>query len=184
MKSYVVVNKTANETLGSFKTKEEASEYVIEFIRKNNEDLYSDDDGFLYVFDFDVREVEIQDLNTYMGACKYLGLLETEGSFDNVFTRNKKHVKALVALAQLFTVAEAWNKEDGFVIDFSNKKQVKFFPWFDYNKDTGRFVCTRTSWTGMVALLGSRICFSNSERALNFGKTFESLYNDFLLFDE
>lgn len=40
---------------------------------------------------------------------------------------NPKHLDALIALNQLFTIAEAWNKEDGFVPDFSDCNQDKWF---------------------------------------------------------
>ena len=95
---------------------------------------------------------------------------------------NPKHLDALVALNQLFTIAEAWNEIDNFVPDFSDKNQDKWFPWFKYNKDAARLVCAETyrTPTGAGALIGSRLCFKTSIRALQFGKQFEALFNKVL----
>ena len=57
---------------------------------------------------------------------------------------NPKHIEALVALNRLFTIAEVWNKADGFVPDSSGFEQKKWYPWFKYDKDTAEFVCADT----------------------------------------
>ena len=74
---------------------------------------------------------------------------------------NPKHIEALIALNKLFTIAQAWNKEDGFVPDFSDWEQDKWFPWFVYDKDAAGFVCATTSNapTAASAHVGSRLCF-------------------------
>lgn len=96
---------------------------------------------------------------------------------------NPKHIEALIALNRLFTIAEAWNKEDGFVPDFSNGNQCKYFPWFIYNNAAAGFVCAYTHYSPVYAsaYLGSRLCFKTSERAAQFGKQFIELYNKVFL---
>ena len=96
---------------------------------------------------------------------------------------NPKHIEALIALNKLFTIAQAWNKEDGFVPDFSDWNQDKWFPWFVYDKDAAGFVfaCTYASPTAAYASVGSRLCFKSSARAAQFGKQFADLYNKVLL---
>lgn len=182
MKKYVVRNKTTQQVFGKFDTKEEAGKHLLLHLNNHLSDFKTTE--FLSPFDFEMQEEEVQDLNTYKGACEYLGLSEEVKDFDKVFVRNKKHTKALRALSKLFTIAEVWNKEDGFVPDFSNENQYKYFPWFEYNKDTAGFVCAGTYWTDASASVGSRLCFATRERAFDFGKKFESLYNDFLLLDK
>lgn len=181
MKKYVVINKTTNEVLGKFCTKNQVSEKLVEYITEQNDDVCSDEDGFLSIFDFDVQEEEVQEIASYEDAKKYLGLSDEQ--LMKIWVVNKHHEKALLALSKLCTIEEAWNKEDGFVPDFSNETQHKYFPSFEYNKDTAGFVCVSTSWTvaRSSAYLGSRLCFATRERAFDFGKKFESLYNDFLL---
>lgn len=182
MKKYVVRNKTTNEVLGKFDTKNQASEKLVEYITEKNDDVCSDEDGFLSIFDFDVQEEEVQEIVSYEDAKKYLGL--SDEPLMIICGVNKHHEKALLAFLKLFTIAEAWNKEDGFVPDFSNENQYKYFPWFEYNKDAAGFVCAHTHWTATCASVGSRLCFATRERAFDFGKKFESLHNDFLLLDK
>lgn len=94
---------------------------------------------------------------------------------------NPKHLKALIALNKLFTIAEAWNKEDGFVPDFSDWNQDKWVPWFKYDKDTARFVYAYTYSTAAYSDVGSLLCFKTSKRAEQFSKQFEDLYNKVFL---
>ena len=96
---------------------------------------------------------------------------------------NLKHIKALIALNKLFTIAEAWNKEDGFVPDFSDWEQDKWFPWFTYDKDAAGFVFVGTNITPTYAnaSIGSRLCFKTPERAKQFGKQFVDMYNEIFL---
>ena len=85
---------------------------------------------------------------------------------------------------ELFTIAEAWNKADGFVPDFSDKEQRKYFPWFVYDKDVARFSPNGSMSSAYVsALLGARLCFKTIERARQFGQRFEGLFNKFLMLD-
>ena len=118
-------------------------------------------------------------VDSYEAAIEYLER-ETKAWMLNV---SDKHAKALNALNKLFTIAEAWNKADGFIPDFSNRNQDKYFPWFVYNDNTAVFVFAGTAYTasGADAAVGSRLCFSTSERAEQFGKQFIELWNDFLL---
>lgn len=96
---------------------------------------------------------------------------------------NPKHIEALIALNKLFTIAQAWNKEDGFVPDFSDWNQDKWFPWFKYDKDAAGFVFAGTNGAPAraSAVVGSRLCFKSSERAAQFGKQFADLYNKVFL---
>ena len=82
-------------------------------------------------------------------------------------------------LNKLFTIAQAWNKEDGFVPDFSDWEQDKWFPWFVYDKDAAGFVYASTTNAPALAAaaIGSRLCFKSSARAAQFGKQFADLYN-------
>ena len=47
MKKYVVRNKTTNEVLGKFDTKNQASEKLVEYITEKNDNVCSDEDDFL-----------------------------------------------------------------------------------------------------------------------------------------
>ena len=122
--------------------------------------------------------IDATDIKSYKEALKYLK------RYDETFNLVTCHnAKALIAIEKLITIAEAWNKADYFVPDFSDRNQDKYFPWFVYNDNTAGFVFAGTAYTasGADAAVGSRLCFKTSERAEQFGKQFIDLWNDFLL---
>ena len=118
-------------------------------------------------------------VDSFEAALEYLGR-ENNACICGI---PEKHAKAMVAMYKLITIAEAWNKADNFIPDYDNTNQYKWFPWFQ-KRGTAGFVCTGTTLTAAYApaYFGSRLCFSTSERAEQFGKQFSDLWNDFLLF--
>lgn len=109
--------------------------------------------------------------------------LPLEGFARLVTDINPKHIEALIALNKLFTIAQAWNKEDGFVPDFSDWEQDKWFPWFKYDYNIKRFVCSNLDDTPIRAasVISSWLCFKTLERAAQFGNQFADLYNKVFL---
>ena len=69
----------------------------------------------------------------------------------------------------------------GWEADFTDCK-YKYWNWLFSNSDGA--LCANTPYISSYACVysGSRICFSTSERAEQFGKQFIDLWNDFLLF--
>ena len=189
-------------------SRKEAGETLMDYICDHNEDLDVDDDDYLSPFDFALEEVECKEVNEveckevnevitdFESARKALGgkpnadftvakkilsgnVVQLEDVERLVTDINPKHIKALIALNKLFTIAQAWNKEDGFVPDFSDWEQDKWFPWFVYDKDAAGFVYADTNHAPAraYAYFGSRLCFKSSARAAQFGKQFADLYN-------
>lgn len=162
------------------------------------------DEGWVSPFDFIIEEEECKDVSEvitdFESARKALGL-ETDDGFRAaswltgedalsiskvshfVHEINPEHAEALIALNKLFTIAQAWNKEDGFVPDFSDCNQDKWFPWFKYDNDAARFLYANASYTpsNAHANFGSRLCFKSFERAAQFGRQFTDLYNKVFL---
>lgn len=207
MKQYILKQIGDNEPIGKYSKKADAVDDMDTIIADHNEDLDSDDDGFLTPFDFTLEVVECQDVNetitNFDEARAFLG-----GKPNNDYTVSKKvlsgncvqladvthlvqdvnpkHIKALIALNELFTIAQAWNKADDFVPDFSNSMQDKWFPWFVYDKGVAGFVYAFTSSapSNAYADFGSRLCFKTRNRAIQFGKQFVGLYNQVFLLDK
>ena len=208
MKKYIIKNADGSEQSemqAIHESRKEAGETLMDYICDHNEDLNIDDDDYLSPFDFVLEEVECKDVNEvitdFESARKALGgkpnadftvskkILSGNVVHLNDVARlvtdiNPKHIKALIALNELFTIAQAWNKEDGFVPDFSDWHQDKWFPWFKYDKDAAGFVFANANNapTYVNADFGSRICFKSSARAAQFGKQFIDLWNDVFLF--
>lgn len=202
MKKYIIKNADGSEQTvmqAIHESRKEAGETLMDYICDHNEDLNIDDDDYLSPFDFVLEEVECKEVNEvitdFESARKALGLesnvdFELLGRFDKfdsivqlISDINPMHIEALIALNELFTIAQAWNKEDGFVPDFSDWNQDKWFPWFKYDKDAAGFVYAYTKGTPTVANanIGSRLCFKTPERAEQFGKQFVDLYNKVFL---
>lgn len=207
MKRYIIKNADGSEQSemqAIHNTCKEVGETLMDYICNHNEDLDVDDDDYLSPFDFALEEVECTEVNEeivdFESARKALGfkpntdftvskkiLSGTAVQLNDVARLvtdiNPKHIEALIALNKLFTIAQAWNKEDGFVPDFSDWYQDKWFPWFVYDKDAAGFVCANTYSTPTLAYahFGSRLCFKSSARAAQFGKQFADLYNKVFL---
>lgn len=207
MKKFVLIQNGKEKPVGKYATKAEAADVMEQIIDDNNDDLDSDDENYLTAFDFRLEEVEVEEINeivlSFDDARAYLN-----GKPNNDFTVSKKvlsgncvqladvarlvqdvnpnHIKALVALNELFTIAEAWNKADNFVPDFSDATQSKYFPWFVYDKGAAGFVFADTGNTpsNTGAHFGSRLCFKTRNRAIQFGKQFVDLYNQVFLLNK
>lgn len=197
MKKYIIKNADGSEQSemqAIHESRKEAGETLMDYICDHNEDLDIDDDDYLSPFDFVLEEVECKEVNEvitdFESARKALGgKPNADFTVLNDVARlvtdiNPKHIKALIALNELFTIAQAWNKEDGFVPDFSDWHQDKWFPWFKYDKDAAGFVfaSAHSAPTSASAHFGSRLCFKSSARAAQFGKQFIDLWNDVFLF--
>ena len=193
MKKYIIKNADGSdqsEMQAIHESRKEAGETLMDYICDHNEYLDIDDDDYLSPFDFALEEVECKEVNEvitdFTVAKKILSgnVVQLEDVARLVTDINPKHIKALIALNKLFTIAQAWNKEDGFVPDFSDWQQNKWFPWFKYDKDAAGFVCANTynAPASAPATFGSRLCFKSSARAAQFGKQFIDLWNDVFLF--
>ena len=208
MKKYIIKNADGSEQSemqAIHESRKEAGETLMDYICDHNEDLDIDDDDYLSPFDFVLEEVECKEVNEvitdFESARKAL-----DGKPNADFTVSKKilsgnvvqlndvarlvtdinpmHIEALIALNELFTIAQAWNKEDGFVPDFSDWHQDKWFPWFKYDMDAAGCVYADTYYSPAAALIGSRLCFKSSARAAQFGKQFAHLYNKVFLLNQ
>ena len=205
MKKYIIKNADGSEQTvmqAVHESREEAGRVLMRYLSYHNENC--DVDDYLSPFDFILEEVDSKNVNEtitdFESARKALGgkpnadftvakmilsgnVVQLEDVARLVTDINPKHIEALIALNKLFTIAQAWNKEDGFVPDFSDWEQDKWFPWFVYNKDAAGFVFASASRTPShaYAYIGSLLCFKSSARAAQFGKQFADLYNKVFL---
>lgn len=186
MKKYLVKNKNGKEICGKFSSKVEAANEMMEYINDHNDGKDELCKDFLTPFDFTLEEIEVAEVNEDVKDFETaLAMLERkDDDLQIIHNATHPHAKALRSLVKLVTIAEAWNKADGFVPDYSNSDQWKYYPWFKYDHHTAGFVFAYTYYTASLASAsyGSRLCFKSSERAAQFGKQFIELWNDFLLF--
>lgn len=192
MYKYIIKNADGSEQTvmqAIHGSRKEAGRELMRYLSYHNENW--DVDSHLSPFDFILEEVECEDVNEVItdfgSAVRAIGGKTLQ--WPRVFVDfNPKHVEALIALNKLFTIAQAWNKEDGFVSDFSDWEQDKWFPRFKYDEDAAGFVCanahytsTHYTLTNVAAFICSRLCFKTKTRAEQFGKQFVDLYNKVFL---
>lgn len=204
MKKYKLVCKDSDKIKfeNPFDAKVDAIEAMNEEIDRYNELHGLTEEEGLSPFDFTMDVVEVEEKKEDNGIEKdfedareeldsfKVTSDEAAKHFDSlaqlIRNANPRHIKALIALNNLFTIAEKWNKEDGFVPDFSNKGQWKYFPWFKYEGEAAGFVSAGTYHTasGVNADIGSRLCFKSESRAEAFGKKYADLYNEVFLLND
>ena len=183
-------------------SRNEAVQGIMNYVSGFNEALGMEDSTRISPFDFKVEEVDVDDeIADFEEAVEYLGLDVNDGY--EVYGREKRgtgslkkrdveklvrelnprHIDALIALNELFTIADAWNKADGFVPDFSDNDQHKYFPWFAYDKDAARFSQNGSMSSAYASTFCARLCFKTAKRAMQFGLRFAGLFNKFLMLD-
>ena len=83
------------------------------------------------------------------------------------------------AYRQLKIIVKAINQ--GWVPDWKDSSQYKYFPWFEIDKAScfGLFVDLSASSVDMA--LGSRLCFESSEKAKYAAEQFIDIYKQFFL---
>ena len=146
MKKYRIKNADGSEQTvmqAVHESRKEAGRELMRYLSYHNDNW--DVDNYLSPFDFILEEVEYsevnEDITDFESAREMLGLkaLGFLNKFDDVTKLisdiNPKHIEALNALNELFTIAEAWNKEDEFVPNFSDMEQDRWFPLFKYKRD-------------------------------------------------
>lgn len=116
-------------------------------------------------------------VKTYADACAVLGV---EPMNEEVFTK-LGFTKDEIAYRKLKTIAEALN--EGWLPDWANSNEYKYWPWFVYDTATAGFSCASTNCAAAYASasVGSRLCYKTRELAAYAGRQFEGIYNDFLL---
>lgn len=204
MKKYKLVCKDSDKIKfeNIFDAKVDAIEAMNEEIDTYNDKYNLTEEEGLSPFDFTMDVVEVEEKKEdndiekdFEDAREKLDSFnvtsdEAAKHFDSlaqlIRNANPRHIKALIALNKLFTIAEKWNKDDGFVPDFSNKEQWKYFPWFQYNGESAGFVSAFTYHTASYAgsYFGSRLCFKSESRAEEFGKKYVDLYNEVFLLND
>lgn len=178
MKKYIVVNTKTGEVFGRFETESLANQILLNYY------LMGDGSGSRptgSIFDYKLSEIEAttaETITSYEKAVEFLGL--SEETKKRLSTVNDQAVKPLILFNKLLTIAQAWNKADGFTPDFTKDNQMKYYPTFLYNPSTGLFDFFRPDHSP-VAGISTQVCFATAERAKQFGEQFIDLWNDFLL---
>lgn len=122
------------------------------------------------------KEFDYKTIKTYEDACKKLGI--DPCILPDVSKQPEKYNKATIAHHKLMIIYEAIN--NGWVPDWSNWDQLKYFPWFKLVSSGFAFSGSAYGYSSAHSAVGSRFCTDSSKKALYIGKQFEAEYNDYL----
>ncbi len=89
--------------------------------------------------------------------------------------------EAVIAVYKLFIIFKAIN--NGWVADFTNRNQWKYFPWLKVNSAGSRFGFSDSDYyfDYTRTIVGSRLCTDTSEKAGYIGEQFHEEYGKFFL---
>jgi hypothetical protein len=115
-------------------------------------------------------------IKTFEQACKKLGL-DPKTAIPDMSAAQPKHHAALIATAKLHIIAEALN--DGWIPDWSNYSEYKYFPYFEMGGF--RFDVSALWFVGAHSSGGSRLCYRTRALSDYAAKTFIELYRDMMV---
>ncbi|MCQ9638645.1 hypothetical protein MP478_04525 [Chryseobacterium sp. WG14] len=115
-------------------------------------------------------------VKSFEDACQILGI---EPNIPQVEMLPENHKKAIIAHYKLIIIAEALN--EGWVPDWQNSNQTKYFPWFKMGSSSGSGFSFYgyDDWNSGSAV-GSRLCFKSRELAEYAGKQFTEIYKKYM----
>ncbi|MCX6282377.1 MAG: hypothetical protein NTU51_10480 [Bacteroidetes bacterium] len=89
--------------------------------------------------------------------------------------------KAIINCYKLYIIFKAIN--NGWIPDWNNWKQYKYFPWFRVLSSGSGFGFSSSlcDFVGTITGVGSRLCTDTSEKALYIGQQFGEEYAEFFL---
>lgn len=83
-----------------------------------------------------------------------------------------------IAYRKIKLIVKAYNGE--WTPDWSNSSQCKYYPWFVWKGSASSFSYCVYVYAYSLSSLGSRLVYQNKDHAIDAGKKFESIYNEFL----
>lgn len=101
----------------------------------------------------------------------------TQAEFDE---RCAGHTQDEKAYRIIKLLAKSLN--EGWVPDWSDSSQYKYFPWFEMLGPSGFRFGDFVGW-GSGSAVGARLCFKSRELAEHAGKNFTEVYKQFMTID-
>ena len=117
-------------------------------------------------------------IKTFEDACTELNISPEDVLHIAHSDYIKKDIDSINAYTKLIIIIRALN--EGWVPDWRNEDQYKYFPWFDMSSGSELVSDGYSSWF-TSSLAGSRLCFRDRETAKYAGETFKDLYEEYFL---
>ncbi len=127
-----------------------------------------------------ITKFDYKTIKSFEDACKKEKVDPTKLPYVSMIPEEFR--EAIINVYKLFIIFKAIN--NGWIADFSNWNQYKYYPWFEIQKVSGSgFVFSNSLYffTYTHSDVGVRLCTDSSEKALYIAKRFEAEYKEFLL---
>ncbi len=119
------------------------------------------------------------DIKTFEDACQVLNL-DASNVIPDFSFYPEEDKEAMIAHAKLVLIAKALN--EGWVPDWKDYDQYKYYPWFDMDSSSGDgFSYDNYGGWYTHSFVGSRLCFQSREIAKYAGTRFEDLYKSYFV---
>lgn len=124
-----------------------------------------------------VEKFDYKSIKTFEDACKKLGI--NPDQLPDVALIEFR--KPIIAAYKLMIIYKAIN--DGWVPDWSNDDEYKYYPWFGILSSGFGFSGTYYDCGNSFSNVGSRLCTDTREKALYIAAQFEQEYKDYFLYE-
>ena len=126
------------------------------------------------------QEFDFRTIKSFEDACAKEGIDPTK--LPDVSMIPEDFRKPIISQYKKQIVFKAIN--NGWVPDWNNYDQPKYFPWFKVLSSGFGFSHSHYGYDSTNSHCGSRLCCSSSEKALYIAERFEQLYIDDFLYPE
>ncbi|CAM3555055.1 hypothetical protein ELOC111193_10640 [Elizabethkingia occulta] len=125
------------------------------------------------VVKFEAKPKDIKErIKTFNDVLQYHGIKSETFSMECVSLTDDE-----IAYKQIKLIASALN--EGWVPDWNDRNQTKYYPWFRMGSSSGGFSYGDYDCVRSLSLVGSRLCYKSSELAKYAGTQFISIYKKF-----
>ena len=118
--------------------------------------------------------MDYNNIKSFKDACNKLGISSELPEFPIV---QEAEQRSLVAHYKLIIIAKALN--EGWMPNWTDRTQVKYYPWPQYSAGVGFSFCD-CAYSNTHSDVGSRLCYKSEELARYAFYQFKDIYNDFL----
>ena len=135
--------------------------------------------GKKYVIVEKTDKRKVASLKTWEQICHYIK--RSPNLLPNTAMYDEKHRLHAIVDFKLTICAEVRN--GGWIPDYSNPNQQKWYNRFIYDPSCGRFVfySAHTNYGVTYTTVGARFCFETETEARSFAEDFGDLYNDLFI---
>jgi hypothetical protein len=123
-----------------------------------------------------IKDVSYTKIKTFEDACRVLNIVPNIPV--DIINIEYEFNKSIVAHYKLCIIIRAINR--GWVCDFNDKKQYKFYNVFIYSGGSGlRFSLSYSLYDYTNTIIGARLCFESREKAEYAAHQFLKLYDEY-----